>query len=249
VAGCRTCQNPQVERVNALIASGTPIRQLARMTAIPRTSLARHAQHVPPADRPLGLVPAPPEDLGRVDPLAAAFELAERAHTERERLKSLEAIRAATALVLRQASGETDEEGLALLEQNISEAELAWRDGSSSFDHAVRALQGLREAIRQRLDAVRAPEGVPMHYRVVFTDEAGKPSESGGPLRGEPATFLMPLADYFRGTPKRFHDVDRFTVERTTYLSWIGSTGSEELKVRENETGALVWAKGRADDA
>jgi hypothetical protein len=243
VATCRTCENPQVERVNALIAAGTPIRQLARMTGIPRTSLARHATHVPPADRPLGLVPAPPDDPSRVDPLAAALELADRAHTERERLKALEAIRAATALMLRQLSGQTDEEGLALLERNIDQAEAAWRDGSSSFDHAVRALQGLREAIRQRLAALTVSEGVDTQFRVVFTDLEGNPSESAAPP-GEPVTFKMPLETYFAGVPAQYRDVDRFSVERTTHLSWSGSSGSENLKVRETATGALIWAKG-----
>src|SRR4051794_25325747 len=107
VADCRTCANPQVETINALIASGTPIRALARMTGIPRSSLGRHAEHVPPGDRPIGLIPQPLPDPDRVDPLAAALELVARARTERELLK-LEQVRAATALVLRQM-GEPDE--------------------------------------------------------------------------------------------------------------------------------------------
>jgi hypothetical protein len=113
VATCRTCENPQVER--ALIASGTPIRQLARMTGLARSSLARDSQHVPPADRKLGLVPAPPPEDPRVDPLAEGLALLEGARTERERLKALEQVRAASAERSPPARGE-DESVLMVLQ-------------------------------------------------------------------------------------------------------------------------------------
>ena len=77
---------------------------------------------------------------------------------------------------------------------------------------------------------------------MVFTDEEGNVSEPAAPRRG-PATFLMPLADYFRGTPRRFHDPDRFRMERTIHLEWNGP-GHQDLKVYELESNALVWAKG-----
>jgi len=81
-----------------------------------------------------------------------------------------------------------------------------------------------------------------MQFRVIFTDEKGTRAEPPA-RRSEPATFMMPLADYYRGVPKRFRDVSRFTVERTIHLGWAPDTGSEDLKVRELATDALVWVK------
>ncbi len=52
--------------------------------------------------------------------------------------------------------GDPDEEQLRLLEDNVTQAETAYRAGSGSFETAVRALQGVREAIRLKLDAVNA---------------------------------------------------------------------------------------------
>jgi hypothetical protein len=111
MATCRSCANVEVERINTRLASGIPIRQVSRMFGIPRSSVARHKQHVRPLERPLGLVPQPPIDLTRVDPIAEALDLLERARTPRERLKALEQVRAGTALVLR-ATVDPDEEQL-----------------------------------------------------------------------------------------------------------------------------------------
>ena len=94
--------------------------------------------------------------------------LLKAAKTSRERLKALEQIRAATALRLREA--DPDEEGLEQLDRNVAQAAAAYRDGTDSFEQAVRALPGVREAIRQRLDAVRADEVVEVPITVSLPD-------------------------------------------------------------------------------
>lgn len=68
-------------------------------------------------------------------------------------------------------------------------------------------------------------------------------SEIGvGPHRGEPVTFLQPLAIYFAHVPKRFHDSSRYAVERTTFLSFAQRVRNDAIRVREIASGALVWA-------
>jgi hypothetical protein len=147
-------------------------------------------------------------------------------------------VRGATKLRLRGVF-DLDADDHELLDSNIRSAETAFRD-APDFETAARALSGWRESILQRMNAVTAPEGIPTQYRLVFTDEEGNPAESPAP-RGEPTTFLMPLAGYFRGTPRRFHDPDRFRVERTIHLEWNGP-GRQDLKVYEVGSDALVWA-------
>jgi hypothetical protein len=205
-----------------------------------RTTVGRHAAHTTPASRRFAVIEGTGGPNGPADPLAEAFALAERAKTPRERIRALEQVRGATKLRLRGVF-DLDADDHELLDSNIRAAEAAFRD-APDFETAARALSGWRESLMQRLDAVPAPEGVPMQYRVAFTDEQGHYSEAPAPRR-EPATFMMPLEVYFRGVPKRFRDVGRFTVERTIHLGWAPGTGSEDLQVRENATDALVWVK------
>jgi hypothetical protein len=104
------------------------VRSVARMFGIPRSSLARHREHVRPLERRLGLLPPGPPGLDRVDVLAEALSLLQRSRTSRERLKALEQIRAATALQLRAMRDDPDEELLERLERNLDEASAAFRD-------------------------------------------------------------------------------------------------------------------------
>ncbi|MDP9297631.1 MAG: hypothetical protein M3O98_03060 [Actinomycetota bacterium] len=238
---CTICSFPQVNEVDVLLSTGTPIRKVAQMYGLARSSVARHRAHIAAARAPFAVIRGQGDPRGTPDPLAEAFLLAGRARTPRERIRALEQVRAATRLRFRGVA-DLDADDRELLDGNIAQAEAAYRD-ASDFETAARALSGWREAILQRLDAVKAPEGIDVQYLVVFTDEQGNPSESAAPGR-EPATFKMPLADYFRGTPKRFHDVERYRVERTVYLQWHPATvAPEDLKVREIATDALVWAK------
>jgi hypothetical protein len=235
---CSVCEFPQVAAVDVLLGSGSSVRSVAltrpgadhrgppRGTYDPGQSSLR-------GDRGHRW----PERAG--DPLAEAFALAERAKTPRERIRALEQVRGATKLRLRGVF-DLDADDHELLDSNIRAAEAAFRD-APDFETAARALSGWRESILQRLDAVSAPEGIPMQFRLVFTDEEGNLSEPAAPRR-EPATFLMPLADYFRRTPRRFHDPDRFRVERTIHLEWNGP-GHQDLKVYEVGSDALVWAR------
>ena len=238
MASCRTCENPQVGHVDALLAAGSSIRAVARMFAIPRSSLARHAQHVPPLDRKLGLIPPPPPNDTRIDPLAEALALIDRAKTERERLKALEQVRAATALRLREM-GTPDEESLQLLHDNVAAAMTAYRDGGDSFEHAIRSLQGLREAIRQRMDAIQADETIEMSFALAFHEPGREPTIA--PRPGKP--FKMSLALYFADVPKRYHDVERFRVARIIQLAYPPAQGHQDLKVYEVGSNALVWAR------
>jgi hypothetical protein len=236
---CTVCSFPQVTELDLLLATGTSIRKASQLYGLARSTVARHRVHIAAASAPFGLIHGQGDPHGTPDPLSEAFLLAERARTPRERIRALEQIRSATKLRLRGAS-DLDAEDHELLDSNIRSAEAAFRD-APDFETAARALSGWRESILQRLDAVSTPEGIPMQYRLVFTDEEGNLSEPAAPRR-EPPTFLMPLADYFRGTPRRFHDPDRFRVERTIHLEWNGP-GRQDLKVYEVGSDALVWAK------
>jgi hypothetical protein len=75
--------------------------------------------------------------------------------------------------------------------------------------------------------------------RVTFTSQDGDVQELPDTAHGERRTYRVPLSRYFAGVPKRFHDPERFSVERTVKLSLTGQ-GSEETLVRDAE-GALVW--------
>jgi hypothetical protein len=87
--------------------------------------------------------------------LGEAFKLAEKARTARERLRALEQVRRATKLRLRGVT-DLDVGDHELLDNNIRAAEDAYR-AAPDFETAARALSGWREALAQRLDAVRRP--------------------------------------------------------------------------------------------
>jgi len=204
------------------------------MFGVPRSSMYRHASHVPPADRPVIVPPPPPEDP-RVDPLAAAFGLLEQAKTERQQLKALEQVRAATWLRVRELT-EPDEETLEQLEANITAAEEMFR-GTEGFEQAIRALQGVREAVGQRLRAVRQAETISYSYVIVSSrlNEDGSVTETG---RSEPIEVELSAAAYWRGVPSRYRDATRYRVERDIQLQ-LDAPGLETITVREGD--AIAW--------
>jgi hypothetical protein len=244
------CAFAQVDEVNVLLASGTSIRKVARMFALARTTVARHREHVPELDKPLGLIRTEGGPQGSVDPLEAAYELAGQARSERERYKALEAIRSATALLLRGAKGEPDEQTLEQVERNVQEAEAQYLHGSGSFENTSRALAGLREAHRQRLDAIRAPGSIEVPVTITTSD--------GTPLAGSRGVWSAAEALYWAGVPARFRDPNRYVVHRRITLRLGGAPNDEELlmssavtspveeiKVFEKERDVLAWSGDR----
>jgi hypothetical protein len=125
-----------------------------------------------------------------------------------------------------------------LLNTNVEQAEQAFRSDSGSFEQAIRALQGVREAVRQRLDARRAPDDV--ETRLVVSYPGQDPKGEGTPLR-------MRAAAYWTGVPSKFHDPDRYIVDRHIRLRFgvverkPGDPPDSEVKVREIATGAIAW--------
>lgn len=81
---CTVCLKPQVNEVNTLLASGTSVRQVARMFGLPRSNLARHRLHIAPTSTRFGLTEGGARSPGPSDPLPEAFTLAERARTPRD---------------------------------------------------------------------------------------------------------------------------------------------------------------------
>jgi hypothetical protein len=189
---CTVCSFPQVSEVDVLLGTGTSVRKVSQLYGLARSTVARHRAHIAAAIAPFAVIRGQADPGGTSDPLAEAFLLAERARTPRERVRALEQIRSATKLRLRGVP-ELDADDHELLDGNVQAAEAAYRD-APDFETAARALSGWRESLMQRLDAVKAPEGIPMQYRVIFTDEEGNHSEPSAP-RGELATFMMPLED------------------------------------------------------
>jgi hypothetical protein len=239
---CSICENEQVSRIDVLLAAGTPVRQVARIVALPRTTLARDAAHIAPTERRLGVIRTETGPSGPADPLAEAFALAERTRTPRERLRALEQIRSATKLRLRDA-GEADAEDRELLDANVREAEAAYRD-APDFETGARALSGCREAIMQRLDAAPAGGTVEVPLQIALAD---------GTLIGEPQVIRVRLEEHFRGVPKRFRDPARFVVQRRLRLNFPAvptetPQPGEEVRVYDRAN-VLVWPlKGRLDD-
>jgi hypothetical protein len=209
--------------VDQLLGSGSPVRQVARLTGFPRATLVRHRDHANTAtsevrrhrgagtDAQVALEPA-----GPVDPLSAGYELAATAKTERERIKSLEAIRGATKLLLTGAA-DLDDEQRDLLDRSILAASVTFR-ASSTFDNQTRALQGLREAIRHRLDAVPAPDAITVLWVATLAD--GTPLE--GTLAGPTVEVATSPADYWHRVPSRFRDLERYVVNRSIALAFVG---------------------------
>jgi hypothetical protein len=127
---------------------------------------------------------------------------------------------------------------LAQLDRNVEEAAAAFRSGSASFEQSIRALQGVREAVRQRLDA-RAPGDV--DTRILVTWPGSDPEAEGTPVR-------LRADDYWQGIPQKFRDVGRYRAERIVRLRFAavkreaGDPPDQEVRVRETATGALAWA-------
>lgn len=230
---CSICANPQVSEVDVLLASGTSIRGVARMYGLARTTLARHREHVAPLDQKFGVIRAPVGPPGSGDPLEEAFALAERSRTPRERLRALEQVRSATKLKLRGANT-PDREALELLDANIAAAEAAFRS-AADFETAARGLGGWREAITQRLDAVRHPSAIEVPVRVSSAD--------GKALPGPEQVVQMDPETYWAGVPRRFRDSSRFVVHRMIGLSFTSTRPAEAIKVRDVTSGALVWTR------
>jgi hypothetical protein len=198
--------------------------------------LTRHREHVEPTTRRLGIVPSGPPEPDRVDPLGGALELLAAAKTERQRLRALEAVRAGSWLLLKQAGDDPDVELLERLDVNIAQAEAMFRD-VQGFETSLYALAGVREAVNQRIRAAGAPETVETSYSLSFVGPDGRvvPGPPGKPFR-------MSAKQYFADVPARFHDPERFRVERTIHLEWNGP-GRQDLKVRDVGSDALVWSK------
>jgi hypothetical protein len=226
---CTICVFPQVAEIDALLTSGSAVRQVARIYGLPRTTLGRHSQHMAPTGKKFAVIRGQDGPTGPPDPLVEALALAGRARTPRERLRALEQVRAATKLKLR-GIGDPDTESLELLDHNIAQAEAAYTD-APDFETAARALSGWREAILQRLDAVTAPDAIEIALVVAFSD---------GRRFGE-TVFRMQPEHYWSGVPVRFRDSSKYAVERRIELAFLGGEPGEEVKVREIATGAIAW--------
>lgn len=238
---CSTCRHVAVSQVDALLRSGTPVREVARLTGIPRSNVARHREHVEPSERRLGLVPPGPPEPDRVDPLDEALAILSRATTQRERLRALEAVRSASWLILRQLGGDVDSQLLERLDSNVAAAEAAYRD-QRGIESALYGLAGVREAIRQRIVAARGAQGVETVLELIGGKVMGQADSELRSL-GFSSTFSESLEVYFAGIPQRYRDVDRFKVRRTIQMAFHPRDAVEEIQVFEVASGGLVWVK------
>ena len=233
---CSVCEHPLLAEVDALLASGSSIRLLARTHGIPRTTLARHKDHAQVSASRLALIRGsggPDGPDGPLDPLAAALDLASRAKTDRERLKAAESVRSATLLAMRALrGGDLDAEMLDRLDANVVRAAELYREVGGSFENELRGLQGHRSAIRQRLEAARAPDAVEVAVTVALSD--GTPT-------AEPVTVAMPAALHWAGVPRHLRDPSRYTVDRVTQLVLGSTRPGESIKVHDAR-GVLVWS-------
>jgi hypothetical protein len=211
---------------------------VSRITGFSRSTVSRHRQHARPIEARFGVIAGEGGSSGALDPLGEAISLFRRASTARERLRAAEAVRAATALAMRRLKGTDDPELLERLDQNVVVAAELFRS-LDGFDAQLRALAGHREAIKMRLEAVRTEGEIEVPGDVVtITDlDGGNPVE----LSRDERTYRIPLAAYFAGTPKRFHDATRYSVGRTVSLSFEPGGGREEIEVRD-AAGVLVWS-------
>jgi hypothetical protein len=228
---CSVCENAQVSAIDALLSSGTPTRQVARMYSLSRTTLARHREHLAPTSNPFAVIRGDAGPSGPPDPLSEAIALAERARTPRQRLRGLEQVRGATRLLLRGIE-DPDESDRELLDHNVKAAEDAYST-SADFETQARALSGLREAITHRLDAQPKAQAIEVPIVVRLAD--GTPLGQNGTNRIDPSV-------YWRGVPKRFRHADRYVVQRTIALAWPPDTPHQDvIKVYEVATASVVW--------
>jgi hypothetical protein len=234
---CTICSHPQVKEVNLLLSSGSSARRVARVFSLGRGAVTRHAKHVPPSSKRFAVLAGQGGTDVPPDPFAEAILLAQDAKTPRQKLRALEAVRGATRLRLR-GMDRADETDLVLLDDNVRQAEQAYK-ASPDFETRVRALQGLRESITQRIDAT--PVGVIEADLVVANSD-------GSPTMGSPAPIQMTPERYWRDVPQRYRDPAKFVVELVIRLAFavVGRGADVELRVRDIANGALAWTNERA---
>jgi hypothetical protein len=111
-------------------------------------------------------------------------------------------------------------------------------DAKAHHRNELRALAGVREAVRQRLEAVRTPGEVEVSFDVVMTDGTPLPVPPGAT---KPCVIRLRWADYWRGVPSRYRDPDRYTVAREMYIRLPGLPRRPELIAVHSRKGRLVW--------
>lgn len=223
--------------VDTLLGAGSSLRDVARISGIPRTTLARHRQHAQVTASKLALIrtgDVPGWPGGPLDPLAEALALSKRARPTASSSRSRRPSDPPALSKSAPSAAATLTRMLEQLDANIVEAAQLYRR-VGGFENEFRGLAGHREAIRLRLGTVRAPGVIDVPVVVTMVD--------GTPVSGEQASWRVGLEQYFQGVPARYRDADRFTVQRKVELRWLGGSWKQELSVYEIETGALVWAK------
>jgi hypothetical protein len=238
---CSVCTNPQVTIIDSLLSTGSSVRSVAHLYGVARTTLGRHACHVLPSKKRFAAIGGTVGPSGPGDPLSEAFRLAEHAKTSRERLRALEAIRAATKLSLRGRVALAKEDRT-LLDNNVRTAEEVYKH-ATDFETAARALAGWREALLQRIDAAGDEQPVEVPYPTITVN--GVTPEW---LAGE-GTYVVPAADYWRRVPQQYRDHERYGVSRSLAIAWhSGDAVPERIHVHDVE-GNVVWARqGGGDD-
>jgi len=78
---CTVATTSRFSAVDALLGSGSSIRQVARLYAFSRTTVGRHRAHLGPTSEPFALTPGQAGSDWPTDPLAEALALAARAPT------------------------------------------------------------------------------------------------------------------------------------------------------------------------
>ena len=237
---CTVCEHGERPSIDALTG-------LREHRAVGGPDVRRAADHPGPPqahahDLPSSVRPDPRRDwpTGQADPLAEAISLAARARTPREKLRGLEQVRAATKLRMRGV--ELDPEDRRLLDDNIAEAEAAYK-AAGDFETQARALSGWRESLLHRLEAVQAADAI--ETRLIVSWPGSDPEAEGTALAMRPG-------DYWAQVPARLRDPDRFRVESTIRLRFAvvarGEPADVAIKVRDRD-GVLVWANERASDS
>jgi hypothetical protein len=198
-------------------------RAVASQFGVSRSALVRHQHHL---ERPA-------RSEARTGQFEAASVLLERAKTERERLRAQEGIRRALELELRDFSRSRaalkapDEEQLRRLERNLEDAwESYQRVAGGSLDVALRALSGVREAIKALRMATAKVSQDPI--LISLADAIGEVATMWEIDRDEA------LASY--GVPKEYR-TDEFHIK--VQLSF---GGGPDVRVYDR-AGKLVWRK------
>lgn len=225
---CTACDHPDVGLIDAALRSGTSTRAVARDYRVGRGVLARHAVHIQ-------AIPATGKVVSQLD---ESLHQLERASTPRERLRGLESVRSALSLELRDhrraRSGmrEPDEAEMAKLAANVDDA---WAEyeavAGGGVDLALRALQGVREALGQlRAAEARAAEGVvPM---TVATAEG---------TRVATLTVDPDVARRAYGVPERYWNADHKIVVQTFFR------GLPDIRAYDSSS-RMVWRRPAAPE-